>query len=154
MADIEEQAGELLTAVSRFGRSLRARLGDRPTDRASFLLLHLLELHGPQRMTDLAAQLSLDHSTVSRQVGALSEAGLVETHPDPHDGRARRLVVTDAGRKHAAETRSQVAAVVAAAMRHGGVTDAEPALRLLDRVTDGLATARPPTPHRPPEDLR
>ena len=39
----------------------------------------------------------LDQSTVSRQLTALSEAGLVERHSDPDDRRAQVMSVTAAG---------------------------------------------------------
>ncbi|MFI5890063.1 MarR family winged helix-turn-helix transcriptional regulator [Actinoplanes sp. NPDC051513] len=47
---------------------------------------------------ELAAQAALDPSTVSRAVAALVAGGLVARKPDPYDGRATVLAVTDAGR--------------------------------------------------------
>lgn len=55
---------------------------------------------------ELAARSGLDPSTVSRSVTALVADGLVERRPDPHDGRASVLAVTDAGRTALAEARA------------------------------------------------
>jgi DNA-binding MarR family transcriptional regulator len=57
-----------------------------------------LELMGPSRLTDLAAALGLDPSSVSRQVSSLERAGLVAREPDPSDRRATRLALTSHGR--------------------------------------------------------
>jgi DNA-binding MarR family transcriptional regulator len=66
---------------------------------AASVVWHLAE-GGPQRISDLAAQLNVDVSVVSRQVGELVTAGYLERHLDPHDRRACRLSLTDTG--HAA----------------------------------------------------
>lgn len=60
------------------------------------LLAHLTEQRGC-RATDLAAHYQLDKSTVSRQVAALEQLGLVERRPDPDDQRVQALHPTQAG---------------------------------------------------------
>ncbi|MCU1603011.1 MAG: transcriptional regulator, MarR family [Frankiales bacterium] len=52
---------------------------------------------GPVRLTELATALGLDPSSVSRQVSAVERAGYVRREPDPSDGRATRLVLTEKG---------------------------------------------------------
>jgi DNA-binding MarR family transcriptional regulator len=47
----------------------------------------------------VAAQLGVGPSAVSRLVAALAERGLVERRPDPADGRAELLELTEVGRK-------------------------------------------------------
>lgn len=66
-------------------------------DSAAYPVLFELT-HGPARITDLAAVLRGDLSTVSRQVTALSRLGLVRKDADPTDGRAQLVALTDAGR--------------------------------------------------------
>ena len=66
-------------------------------DRAAIVLLHPLARLGPLRQGALAEQLHADPSTVSRHVAVLVEEGLVRRVADESDGRATRLVVTDAG---------------------------------------------------------
>ena len=69
-------------------------------DRAAIVLLHPLARLGPLRQGALAEQMHADPSTVSRHVAVLVDEGLVRRVADESDGRATRLVVTDAG--HAA----------------------------------------------------
>ena len=57
---------------------------------------------GPVRLTELATALGLDPSSVSRQVTAVERAGYVRREPDPSDGRATRLVLTEKGEEAAA----------------------------------------------------
>jgi DNA-binding MarR family transcriptional regulator len=69
-------------------------------DRAALVLLFPLVRLGPLRQGALADLVHADPSTVSRHVAALVDHGLVRRVADETDGRASRLVVTDAG--HAA----------------------------------------------------
>lgn len=66
-------------------------------DSATQLLLHTVAAHGPARTSALAASVHSDLSTVSRQVGVLVAAGLLERQADPADGRACLLALTPAG---------------------------------------------------------
>lgn len=63
----------------------------------SYVLLFQLVRRGPQRLSSLAECVHADVSTVSRQVSALVEHGLVEKRPDQHDRRAALLAATDDG---------------------------------------------------------
>lgn len=54
---------------------------------------------GTPRSTDLVPRLGLDKSTVSRQVAALRDLGLVQVRADDADGRARVVALTDEGRR-------------------------------------------------------
>jgi DNA-binding MarR family transcriptional regulator len=51
----------------------------------------------------IADRLALDASTVRHAIRSLIAAGLLESNPDPDDGRRRIRVVTAAGRRRAAE---------------------------------------------------
>lgn len=133
--DAELAAADLLVAVVRFGRALRARLGDRLVDGAGNFVLHLLDGGGPQRSTELAAAMGVDHSTVSRQVAALVEAGWVVSERDPADRRARRLSLTEAGRQALAAGMAERAAVLAPALE-GREADVAFVARVLGDVTD------------------
>lgn len=50
------------------------------------------------RMTDLGERVVLSRTRVSRIAGAMADAGLVEQHPDPDDGRATLAALTPKGR--------------------------------------------------------
>lgn len=69
-------------------------------------------------VSDLAERLSADASTVSRLLKPLEAAGYLEIQPDPTDGRAKLVRLTDAGAEkrraatkgwEAAQARVQVA---------------------------------------------
>lgn len=53
----------------------------------------------PQLGRDVAAELGIDPSTVSRHLAALSREGLITHHDDLGDRRARPVMATDSGRK-------------------------------------------------------
>jgi len=52
----------------------------------------------PARLSDLAATVELDLSTISRQIRDLAADGLIDRSPDPADGRAVLLALTERGR--------------------------------------------------------
>jgi DNA-binding MarR family transcriptional regulator len=78
-------------------RLIRQRGHGETLDTGSFWLLKSLSASGPLRVTDLAACANLDASTVSRHVAQLHSAGLIERTPDPVDGRAQRVKLSEAG---------------------------------------------------------
>ncbi|MEV4431520.1 MarR family transcriptional regulator [Streptomyces sp. NPDC049555] len=65
---------------------------------AAYGLLVRLEESGRQRATDLAAYFGVGKATMSRQLRALEELGLVSRDPDPADGRASLVRITEEGR--------------------------------------------------------
>jgi DNA-binding MarR family transcriptional regulator len=65
---------------------------------AAYGLLMRLEDAGQQRATDLAAYIGIGKATMSRQLRALEGLGLVVRAPDPADGRAFLVRLTDEGR--------------------------------------------------------
>ncbi len=90
---------ELLTLtrnLETLGR--RSALYDR-VDRAGYVALRALDRMGPVPTRVLADALSLDASTVTRQVTVLVGAGLVERRANPTDGRSSDLSVTQLGRQ-------------------------------------------------------
>ncbi|TQK51911.1 MarR family transcriptional regulator [Streptomyces sp. SLBN-118] len=64
---------------------------------AAYGLLVRLEEAGQQRATELAAYFGVGKATMSRQLRALDELGLVTREPDPADGRASLVRLTDEG---------------------------------------------------------
>ncbi|WP_343246200.1 MarR family transcriptional regulator [Streptomyces sp. SID5785] len=66
---------------------------------AAYGLLARLEECGAQRATDLAGYIGVGKATMSRQLRALEELGFVAREPDPADGRAWLVSLTDRGRE-------------------------------------------------------
>ena len=69
------------------------------------LLVRLAEVE-PERATDLAAYFGVGKATMSRQLRALEDLGLVAREPDPADGRAFLVRLTDEGRERFSRVRS------------------------------------------------
>jgi DNA-binding MarR family transcriptional regulator len=65
---------------------------------AAYGLLVRLEDAGQQRATDLAAYFGVGKATMSRQLRALGDLGLITREPDPAGGRASLVRITDEGR--------------------------------------------------------
>jgi DNA-binding MarR family transcriptional regulator len=63
------------------------------------VLYTLSKCPGPARIGDLNRHVLLSQPALSRLVDRLAGRGLVERKPDPADGRAIRLALTDAGRE-------------------------------------------------------
>jgi DNA-binding MarR family transcriptional regulator len=76
-------------------------------DPASYSLLLMVDDAGSLRGMDVADRTGLDKSTVSRQIATLVDLDLLERVPDPDDGRARRIQLSDLGRERLADVRRQ-----------------------------------------------
>jgi DNA-binding MarR family transcriptional regulator len=94
----DEEYSELGKSMGMlFQRIMRSR---REPEGGQIAALGMLSRCGPVRSSDLAKELFLDQSTVSRHVAHLEADGLVEKVADPNDGRATQLHLTDLGHKH------------------------------------------------------
>ena len=102
---VEHQLGVLL----RRSRALSAEIGRvvHPELEAGAysLLVRVCEV-APARSTDLAAYFGVGKATISRQLKVLEELGLIKREPDPMDGRAHLLDLTDEGRQRLDRARS------------------------------------------------
>ena len=61
---------------------------------AGYLVLRYVMANEPIRSSDVASALSMDKSAVSRQLTVLRDSGIVDTQPDPGDGRATLVVAS------------------------------------------------------------
>ncbi|MEG3630512.1 MarR family transcriptional regulator [Streptomyces sp. C6-003] len=68
------------------------------------LLVRLGEC-GAQRATELAGYIGVGKATMSRQLRALEDLGLVAREPDPADGRAWLITLTPEGRERVGRVR-------------------------------------------------
>ncbi len=62
-----------------------------------YSMLSFIEQAGRVRLTDIGLHFSVGKATVSRQVKALEEIGLVARESDPLDGRAALVSLTEEG---------------------------------------------------------
>ncbi len=107
-------------ALMSIARLMRQRSSAETLDTGSFWMLKTIGANGSIRVTDLAACVNLDTSTVSRHVAQLHRNGLIERASDPVDRRAQRVKLSSLGEK-------QLTAAVQAR------------LALLERSLDGWA---------------
>ncbi|WSQ13140.1 MarR family transcriptional regulator [Streptomyces sp. NBC_01231] len=62
-------------------------------------VLDTLAVGGPKRLTELARTEQISQPGLTQMVTRLERDGLVERRPDPEDGRAVLIHITDSGRK-------------------------------------------------------
>ncbi|WP_321343486.1 MarR family transcriptional regulator [Breoghania sp.] len=67
-----------------------------PMERAHYLLMLRL-LESPRTSGELAGELVLDHSTVTRQISAVERRGFVRRLANPDDGRSALFEATELG---------------------------------------------------------
>lgn len=140
--------GQLL----RVGRQLSHRAahelyGDLPS--YGWAVLVPLESEGEQRLSTLALRLGVDGSVASRQVAVLERSGLITRRPDPQDGRASLLGLSDAGRAVLARTREVRSEWAVAALADWTDDEAELLGRLIERLSADLAAAGVDRPLHP-----
>ena len=139
----------------RWRQLLDDRLRDTGLSQARWLaLLHLHRLGDGVSQIALAQSIGIEGASLVRVLDDLESRGLVERHVDPHDRRAKRLVLTPEG----AQAMLQVD-TIADELRDellDGLDDAARAHLLLavDRILHNAAHAaarqRPPTRDRAP----
>lgn len=108
--DVLPALEEELSAMWRRGRvAMRdaARALHPGLDPTAFPLVAVLGREGAMRISELGAELSLDKSTISRQLDAAVRVGLVERTVDPSDARARLVDLTAEGRARLAVLRAE-----------------------------------------------
>jgi DNA-binding MarR family transcriptional regulator len=127
-------------------RSALPRLRQRVTeavgagvDFSAFPVLGRIATWGPIRPSDLAEQVGLDLSTISRRISDLEAAGLVKRTPDPDDRRAHLLEVTRKGGRVVKRLRDARSTLVAEALEGWSTDEIRTLANALDRFTSALS---------------
>ena len=95
---IEAEVGVLIKRVRRVIAE-RAQEVHESLHPSTFLVLTHLADHGPLRASAIVGHCAMDKASGSRQVQHLLDLGLVDRTPDPEDGRATLLSVSEDGRR-------------------------------------------------------
>jgi DNA-binding MarR family transcriptional regulator len=140
---------EQLPRFARLIHALKAQAATEGRDAAALVLLFPLVRMGPLRQGALAELVHADPSTVSRHVTSLVERGFVTRTADESDGRASRLVVTDAGRAQLEELRRQREAHLASSTAAWSEAELATFTRLFGRLIDDLTAGLPGFPCGP-----
>ena len=100
MTHIEtDDVSRLRAAIGRLSRQLNASVADVGFSPSQLSVLGTVARRGPIGIGELAELEGINPTMLSRVVGKLSDAGLIERIADPDDGRAVVVQTTAAGRK-------------------------------------------------------
>jgi DNA-binding MarR family transcriptional regulator len=90
---------EMMVLARRIESSARQSTMYGRMDRAAYAIARTLDRQGPLSVNELARSLSLDGSTVTRQVAAMEARRHAIRKVDPEDGRAWVISLTTPGRE-------------------------------------------------------
>lgn len=105
---------------------------------SAYGILVRLDECGRQRATELAAYIGIGKATMSRQLRALEELGLVAREPDPADGRAWLVTLTQEGHDRVARVRQARRARYAGRLADWDPREVAELARLLHRLNLGM----------------
>jgi DNA-binding MarR family transcriptional regulator len=115
---LTDTASHLRDAIVRTSRRLRqeaaAETGLSPTATAA---LATINRSGPLTPSELAELERVKRPSMTRTLGCLERAGLVERTADPADGRSFLVAINDAGRERLARLRRRKSAYLARRLR-------------------------------------
>ncbi|MGO1383376.1 MAG: MarR family winged helix-turn-helix transcriptional regulator [Arachnia sp.] len=131
---------ELARLFSNMGQKL-ARGAHQGMDHQDFSVLATLSsgaFPDGTRLRELAAARGLDASTMSRRVSHLCDTGLLERTPDPHDGRAQLLSLSDHGRRAMVEERARRVTLITESLGEWTQQEKSDLARMISRLNDSL----------------
>lgn len=134
---LDTQAGQiLLMALFSTVRKLRARDGGEAVDLPSIYVLNVVREHPGIRVSELAGNVGLDASTVSRHIRSLEAIGYLTRVIDPRDRRASCLELTAEGLTVIAAAFESRAAMILAAMGSWSIEDQDRFIDLVVRFAE------------------
>jgi DNA-binding MarR family transcriptional regulator len=139
-ADLRSLSDQL-PRFMRLAQAHKTQLASEGRDRAALVLLFPIHKLGPLRQGALAELMHTDPSTISRHVASLVDQGLVRRAADESDGRASRLVITDAGHSALQGLCAEREARVARATEAWDPDELETFTRLFGRFIDDMEAA-------------
>jgi DNA-binding MarR family transcriptional regulator len=103
-------------------RHMLKRLHERGFDDLEPAHMNVFQYPGPQgqRPSELATRLRMSKQALHYLLGELERLDYIERHPDPHDGRSKRLALTKRGRAAGTVIREAVAELEVAWARQLG----------------------------------
>jgi DNA-binding MarR family transcriptional regulator len=138
---------DLLRALHRVIRQTKRAVASDTGERAAIIILSSLKENSAVRLSDLAGDLLLDISTVSRQARSLEDRGLITRTEDPDDRRAVRFEPTPAGLAVLDEAWSRRGRRLADSLQDWTPDDRAALVAMLTRFADSLSAE--PAPNRP-----
>ncbi|MFF4716116.1 MarR family winged helix-turn-helix transcriptional regulator [Streptomyces eurythermus] len=131
-----------LTVLLRRARANQAEMAREvhpDLESSAYGLLIRLDEQGGQRATELAAYIGVGKATMSRQLRALEELGLIAREPDPADGRAWLVTLTEEGSRRVGTVREARRARYVRELAHWDRREVAELARLLHELNDVMA---------------
>ncbi|MFI1383842.1 MarR family winged helix-turn-helix transcriptional regulator [Embleya sp. NPDC020886] len=150
---LEIALGELLQRRTRHGlyAELVAGIG-RGLDIRSYPVLSGLARCGNLTAVQLGTEIGLDRSGTSRHATRLEEGGLLVRRPDPYDGRATLLCLTEDGERVIALLRDRLAAILTERLGTWPAAEAESFVAGMERFVREQRTDPAPDESGEPPD--
>ncbi|WP_330254634.1 MarR family transcriptional regulator [Nocardia sp. NBC_00565] len=142
MAVSSNTAQSLIKELYFMGRAIRAALSHPEEGHllpGGIGVLGSLEAKGPCRQVDLAVDLCISPSTLSRHVAELVSSGDIARHADPSDGRATLIQITDEGRDLLRRVQVSRSHGLQAALADWSEDEAEQAAMVVQKLRKSLA---------------
>lgn len=150
MPDQQQQRGfthRLMPLARAYRRYIDKGLSSLELSHTTALAVMLIGRMGDGlRQGTLAEELGLEGASLVPLIQQLLQAGLLDRRPDPEDGRAKTLHLTDAGRSLAAEVEERSATLRARVFAGIPDEDVRAALRVMDRLAVVLQECADGTP--------
>ncbi|WP_052708959.1 MarR family transcriptional regulator [Streptomyces sp. NRRL S-495] len=141
---VEREVGVLF----RRGRARVAELSRRvhpQLEGMAYSLLGHVEQAGPVRVTDVGVHFAVGKATISRQIRALEELGLLAREADPLDRRSALVSLTEEGRRRFLAARDARMGRVRELMADWSEDDVVRFAELLHRFNDVVGEAAVPS---------
>lgn len=133
----------LFATDQQLSRLLGAAMADSPLRPDEFAVTSVLRLSGPVRPSELAELTGLRPTTLSNHLRRFEDSGLVQRRPDPRDGRATLVALTDRGERDTTACFPGFEAAISTfrkALADEGVPEAD-VIDTLEAVSRALAAA-------------
>lgn len=137
----EQDALGVVLAVHRLIRSLRRGLPTAELPPTHLIVLAVLAEQGSMRLGELAGKVPCSQPTATTVVTSLEPSGMVRREPDPDDGRAVLVTLTDRGLRRIHAMADGQAILLAQRMRDLPEEDRRTVLSavpLLHRLTEDI----------------
>lgn len=144
---LSDDLGWALGVVFRsYAKSATAAFSELPGGPRGYQVLTAASRGEPGSQLELAHHLGVDRTVMTYLLDDLEGAGLIERHPDPADRRARRILVTAAGRERLADLDRRLRAAEQQVLAGLGNDADRQAFRMLLRQLATHANALDPAP--------
>lgn len=141
MAVEDQTLADLVSEVFRLFRALKSASHEPSVEGvgvAHIGIVGLLSQTGECRATALAETMGIGPSALSRQLAELDEQGYVIRRPDPEDGRATLIAVSEQGTELLSRVMARRSARLRAQLTDWDEAEAKQALLAVSRLTDAL----------------